>query len=61
MLVASWPTKTPRNYLRKFRYSCNVFTYKKNETLNLLKETGFKYVKSINLGGLSGFVTISSL
>ena len=61
VLVASWPTKTPRNYLRKFRYSCNVFTYKKDETFNLLKETGYKYVKSINLGGLSGFVTISSL
>lgn len=61
VLVASWPTKTPRNYLRKFRYSCNVHTYKKEDILTLLKETGFKYVKSINLGGLSGFVTISSL
>ena len=61
VLVASWPSKTPRNYLRRFRYSCEVFTYDKEETLNLLKETGFKYTKAINGGGFSGFITVSSL
>ncbi len=61
VLVASWPTRTFRNYLRRFRYSCNVYTYKHQDVEDLLRSEGFKYTKTINLGGFSGFATISMI
>ena len=59
VLVASWPTNTPRNYLRKFRYSCPVYRYNLSDVENILKEAGYNFTQVINLGALSGFVTIS--
>ena len=61
LLVASWPSNTPRNYLRKFRYSCPVYRYNLRNVKNYLKEAGYKYIQVINLGALSGFVTISKI
>ncbi len=59
LLVASWPSNTPRNYLRKFRYSCPVYRYNLGDVRDTLKEAGYKFIQVINLGALSGFVTIS--
>ena len=59
LLVASWPSNTPRNYLRKFRYSCPVYRYNLRNVENFLKEAGYNNIQAINIGGLSGFVTIS--
>jgi len=61
LLVASWPANTPRNYLRKFRYSCPVYRYNLNNVQNILKEAGYNFIQVINLGALSGFVTISMI
>ena len=61
VLVASWPTDTPRNYLRKYRYSCPVYRYNIKKVENLLKEAGYSYIQRVNLGALSGFVTIAKI
>ena len=58
-VLVSWPTNTPRNYLRKFRYSCPVYRYNLSDVENILKEAGYNFTQVINLGALSGFVTIS--
>ena len=58
-LVASWPTPGIRNYLRKFRYTCSVYTYTINEVSSLFSNIGIKDLYFIDLGGFSGFLTIS--
>ena len=59
-LVASWPRPSIRNYLRKFRYSCGVYTYTEKDVINLLNKIGISSIQFIEGGPLSGFVSISS-
>lgn len=58
-LVASWPGKNLRNYLRRFRYSCPVYTYDISEVSSMFNKIGITDLHFIDLGGFSGFLTIS--
>lgn len=58
-LVASWPAPNFRNFLRKFRYSCPIYTYSKDDISKLFESIGIKSVDFINAGGFSGYITIS--
>ena len=58
-LVASWPAPNFRNFLRKFRYSCPIYTYSKLDIANLFKEIGVNSLDFIPAGGFSGYITIS--
>jgi len=59
VLVASWPEKTFRNYLRTFRYKCPVYRYNKQQVLAAFDSIGIKNVFTFDLGFNSGFVTIT--
>ena len=59
ILVASWPEKTVRNFLRNFRYDCDVYKYQRDEVVTLLRKSGASEVFVYDLGWNSGFVTIS--
>ncbi|WP_320664938.1 class I SAM-dependent methyltransferase [Prochlorococcus sp. MIT 1223] len=58
-LVCSWPAKNPRNFLRRFRYSCPIYTYDKEDILKLFDSIGVRNVRLIPAGGYSGYITIS--
>ena len=58
-LVASWPAPNYRNFLRKFRYSCPIYTYSKNDILDLFNQIDINSIDFISAGGFSGYITIS--
>ena len=58
-LVASWPAPNFRNFLRKFRYSCPIYTYSKNDIVDLFNQINIHSVDFISAGGFSGYITIS--
>ena len=58
-LVASWPAPNFRNFLRKFRYSCPIYTYSKNDIVNLFNKIDINSIDFISAGGFSGYITIS--
>ncbi len=58
-LVASWPAPNLRNFLRKFRYSCPIFTYSKNDIIKLFNGININSIDFISAGGFSGFITIT--
>ena len=58
-LVASWPSPNLRNFLRKFRYSCPIYTYSKNDIVDLFSQIDIYSIDFISAGGFSGYITIS--
>ena len=58
-LVASWPAPNFRNFLRKFRYSCPIYTYSKNDIIDLFNQIDINSIDFISAGGFSGYITIS--
>ena len=58
-LIASWPAPNLRNFLRKFRYSCTIYTYSKNDIVDLFGQIGINTIDFISAGGFSGYITIS--
>jgi 2-polyprenyl-3-methyl-5-hydroxy-6-metoxy-1,4-benzoquinol methylase len=59
IVVASWPEKTVRNFLRNFRYDCEVYKYTRPDVISLLSQCGASKVFVYDLGWNSGFATIS--
>ncbi len=57
--VASWPGRGVRNYLRKFRYSCPVYSYTIEQVSKSFSNLGIKNVHYLDNGGFSGFLSIS--
>ena len=58
-LVASWPAPNFRNFLRKFRYSCPIYTYSKTDIIDLFNQIDINSIDFISAGGFSGYITIS--
>lgn len=58
--VTSWCRPNLRNFLRKFRYTCPVYTYTEKQVREMFYEIGVKNVHIIEAGGFSGFITICS-
>ena len=58
-LVASWPAPNFRNFLRKFRYSCPIYTYSRSEIIDLFNQININSIDFIPAGGFSGYITIS--
>ena len=57
--VASWPGRGVRNYLRKFRYTCPVYSYTHDQVSAVFSKLGIKKVHYLDSGGFSGFLSIS--
>ena len=57
-LVSSWPAQT--FYLRKFRYSYPIYTYSKNDIIDLFNQIDINSM-TLYLLEVSGYITISKI
>ena len=59
-VVASWVRPSIRNYLRRFRYSCEIYTHTEKEVTRFFNNIGISSVSFIECGPMCGFISISS-
>jgi len=59
-MVSSWVRPSPRNFARRFRYSCDIFTHTENDVRKFFYNSGINSLFFIELGPMCGFVTIST-
>ena len=59
-VVASWVRPSIRNYLRRFRYSCELYTHTEKEVSQFFNNIGISSVSFIECGPMCGFISISS-
>jgi len=59
-LVSSWVRPSIRNYMRRFRYSCDIFTHTEKEVKTYFDAIGVSSLHFIECGPMCGFLTIST-